>query len=89
MYPDAAATREHLDNLEPGEWMNINLIDEDGEVAAYLQLISDNMVELGYFAGRIIDAYAERQLDINIDTTIPRAGREHIAWQSKKVGKWL
>lgn len=44
MYPDAASMRENLDNLQSGEWMNIDLTDEDGEAAAYLQLISDDKV---------------------------------------------
>jgi hypothetical protein len=34
--------REHLDSLGDGEWRNIELTDEDGEVAAYLQLVSEN-----------------------------------------------
>ncbi|CAE6432020.1 unnamed protein product [Rhizoctonia solani] len=67
MYPDAAAVRDNLECLQPEEWMEIDLTDEDGEVAAYLQLVSNNLV------------------DVNIDTNSPRAGRQHIGWQSKKV----
>lgn len=46
MYPDALSMREHLESLEAGEWRNVELTDEDGEVAAYLQLVSDNKVSL-------------------------------------------
>ncbi|CAE6468822.1 unnamed protein product [Rhizoctonia solani] len=67
MYPDAAAVRDSLECLQAEEWMSIGLTDEDGEAAAYLQLVSNNLI------------------DINIDTEIPRAGRQHIGWQSKKV----
>ncbi|CAE7225830.1 unnamed protein product [Rhizoctonia solani] len=67
MYPDAATVRDNLECLRAEEWMSIDLTDEDGEVAAYLQLVSNNMV------------------DICIDTDIPRASRQHIGWQSKKV----
>ncbi|CAE6488685.1 unnamed protein product [Rhizoctonia solani] len=69
MYPDAVAVRDNLECLQAEEWMGIDLTDEDGEVAAYLQLVSNNLV------------------DISIDTEIPRTGRRHIGWQSKKVGK--
>ncbi|KAH7333608.1 hypothetical protein B0J17DRAFT_709232 [Rhizoctonia solani] len=67
MYPDAAAVRDSLECLQAEEWMSIGLTDEDGEAAAYLQLVSNNLI------------------DINIDTEIPRTGRQHIGWQSKKV----
>ncbi|CAE6459542.1 unnamed protein product [Rhizoctonia solani] len=46
IYPDAAAVRDNLECLQAKEWMNIDLTDEDGEVAAYLQLVSDNLVDI-------------------------------------------
>ncbi|KAF8604424.1 hypothetical protein BDV93DRAFT_522539 [Ceratobasidium sp. AG-I] len=46
MYPDALSMREHLESLEAGEWRNVELTDEDGEVAAYLQLVSDNQLDV-------------------------------------------
>ncbi|CAE6360612.1 unnamed protein product [Rhizoctonia solani] len=67
VYPDAAAFRDNLECLQEEEWMDVDLTGEDGEVAAYLLLVSNNMI------------------DISIDTEIPRTGRRHIGWQSKKV----
>lgn len=45
MYPDAASVYDNLECLQEEEWMGIDMTDEDGEVAAYLQLVSNNMVE--------------------------------------------
>ena len=46
--------QDHLESLEPGEWRNVELIDEDGEVAAYLQLVSDNKVRYRVFHDKSI-----------------------------------
>ncbi|KAJ1300711.1 hypothetical protein OPQ81_002356 [Rhizoctonia solani] len=46
MYPDAAAARDNLECLQADEWMDIDLTDEDGEIAAYLQLVSNNLVDI-------------------------------------------
>jgi hypothetical protein len=44
VYPDAAAFRDNLECLQEEEWMDVDLTGEDGEVAAYLLLVSNNMV---------------------------------------------
>ncbi|CAE6398352.1 unnamed protein product [Rhizoctonia solani] len=46
MYPDAAAVRDNLECLQAEEWMDIDLTDEDGEVAAYLLLVSNNLIDI-------------------------------------------
>ncbi|CUA70965.1 Titin [Rhizoctonia solani] len=46
MYPDAVAVHDNLECLQAEEWMSIDLTDEDGEVAAYLQLMSNNLVDI-------------------------------------------
>lgn len=49
MYPDALSTRQDLESLEEREWRNVELTDEDGEVATYLQLVSDNKASTSHF----------------------------------------
>ncbi|KAF8687602.1 B-block binding subunit of TFIIIC, partial [Rhizoctonia solani] len=51
IYPDAAAVRDNLECLQAEEWMDIDLTDEDGEVAAYLQLVSSNLIEVDIDTG--------------------------------------
>ncbi|KAG8743228.1 hypothetical protein FRC10_000229 [Ceratobasidium sp. 414] len=46
IYADAEAMRDHLGGLGNDEWRNIDLTDEDGEIAAYLQLVSENKLEI-------------------------------------------
>ncbi|KAG9102569.1 hypothetical protein FRC06_001763 [Ceratobasidium sp. 370] len=46
MYADAEAMRDHLGGLGNDEWRNIDLTDEDGEIAAYLQLVSETKLEI-------------------------------------------
>ncbi|EUC63046.1 B-block-binding subunit of tfiiic protein [Rhizoctonia solani AG-3 Rhs1AP] len=82
MYPDATAVRDSLECLQVEEWMNIDLTDEDGEVAAYLQLMSSNLVDIdistevprtgrrniGWQSKKVDDENLETQISIRLKT---------------------
>ncbi|KAG9096321.1 hypothetical protein FS749_008741 [Ceratobasidium sp. UAMH 11750] len=83
MYADAGAMRDHLDGLENDEWRNIDLTDEDGETAAFLQLVSENKLEiaidtsipvagrnqLGWQSKKVADENLETQIAIRLNST--------------------
>ncbi|QRV85442.1 B-block-binding subunit of tfiiic protein [Ceratobasidium sp. AG-Ba] len=46
MHADASIMRDHLAGLGDEEWRNVDLTDEDGETAVYLELLSDNKLNI-------------------------------------------
>ncbi|KAG8720596.1 hypothetical protein FRC09_009302, partial [Ceratobasidium sp. 395] len=83
MYADASVMREHLSTLGGDEWRNVDLTDENGEIAAYLQLMSENKVEitvdtsvpaagrnqLGWQSKKVDDENLEAYISLRLNTS--------------------
>ena len=68
------------------EWREWPLLATDGDMAALIELVSENKVRFLASVQRLISLMSGSKIDFKIDTTQAKESRTSVEYNSKKAG---